>query len=69
MTWLLSGALFGLIWSQLGFRAVTRNGARDFASESRFVASSYEVLVEHGHAAHAHQVLAAMPVGPSYRRP
>ncbi len=65
----LLGALFGLIWSQLGFGAVTRNGARGFASESRLEASRYEVIVEHGYAAHAHQVLATMPGGSSYRRP
>ncbi len=56
----LLGAIFGLIWSQLGFRAVTRNGARDFSSESRFVASNYEVVVEHGYAAQAHQILAEL---------
>ena len=65
----LLGALFGLIWSQLGFGAVTRNGARDFSSESRLVASRYEVIVEHGYAAQAHQMLAAMPGGAIYRRP
>jgi hypothetical protein len=57
----LIGALFGLIWSQLGFTTMTRNGARDFASVSQFVATNYEVVVEHNYAAQAHAVLATMP--------
>jgi hypothetical protein len=57
----LLGALFGLIWSQLGFRLATRNGARDFASVSRLVASEYEVIVEHNYAALAHRILASLP--------
>jgi hypothetical protein len=57
----LLGALFGLIWSQLGFRMVTRSGARDFSSVSQLIATRYEVLVEHHLAAEAHQVLAGMP--------
>jgi hypothetical protein len=57
----LLGALFGLIWSRLGFRAMTGNGAREFASIRQTVATSYEVLVEHNYAAQAHQVLATMP--------
>jgi hypothetical protein len=56
----LLGALFGLIWSQLGFRAATRNGARDFSSVSQVVATRYEVLVEHFVAAEAQQLMARM---------
>ncbi len=41
------GALFGLVWSQIGFRAATRGGTRDFASVSQVIATKYEVLVEH----------------------
>ncbi len=55
----LLGALFGMIWSQLGFRAVTRGGKRDFASVSQVEATRYEVLVEHRWAAHARQLLDA----------
>jgi hypothetical protein len=55
------GALFGLVWSQLGYSTATRHGSRDFASVNQVVATKYEVLVEHKHAAHAHELLAAMP--------
>ncbi len=41
------GAVFGLVWSQIGFRAATRGGTRDFASVSQVIATKYEVLVEH----------------------
>lgn len=58
----LLGAIFGLIWSQLGFNAMTRQGTRDFSSVSRVVASSYEVVVEHALAAQARQLLADMPM-------
>jgi hypothetical protein len=57
----LLGAAFGLIWSQLGYKAATRNGARDFASISQVVATTYEVLVEHKLAERAHELLADMP--------
>ncbi|HVV30630.1 MAG TPA: general stress protein [Mycobacteriales bacterium] len=57
----LLGALFGLIWSQLGFTAVTRGGARDFASVSQVVATKYEVMVEHRFAERARELLASMP--------
>ncbi|MEP6563218.1 MAG: general stress protein, partial [Nakamurella sp.] len=49
----LLGALFGLAWSQLGYSAATRRGTRDFASVNQIVATKYEVLVEHQHAARA----------------
>jgi hypothetical protein len=55
------GAVFGLIWSQIGFRAATRGGTRDFASVSQVVATKYEVLVEHRLIEQARQLVAAMP--------
>jgi hypothetical protein len=55
------GAVFGLIWSQVGFRAATRGGTRDFASVSQVVATKYEVLVEHRVIEQARQLVAAMP--------
>ena len=55
------GALFGLVWSQLGFAAVTRGGTRDFSSVSQVVATKYEVLVEHRFFERARELLAGMP--------
>ncbi|MDP9092645.1 MAG: hypothetical protein M3N95_06800 [Actinomycetota bacterium] len=55
------GALFGLVWSQIGFRAATRGGSRDFASVSQVIATKYEVLVEHRFIEQARQLVAAMP--------
>jgi hypothetical protein len=55
------GAIFGLVWSQIGFTAVTRNGTRDFSSVSQVVATKYEVLVEHKFAEKARELLATMP--------
>jgi hypothetical protein len=57
----LLGAVFGLVWSQLGYSTATRRGTRDFASVNQIVATKYEVLVEHKHAARAHELLATMP--------
>jgi hypothetical protein len=57
----LLGALFGLAWSQFGYGAVTRHGTRDFSSVQQVVATKYEVLVAHNHAARARELLAAMP--------
>lgn len=57
----LLGALFGLAWSQLGYSTATRHGTRDFASVNQVVATKYEVLVEHKHAAAAQELLARMP--------
>jgi hypothetical protein len=57
----LLGAVFGLAWSQLGYATATRRGTRDFASVNQIVATKYEVLVKHKHAANAHELLAAMP--------
>lgn len=57
----LLGALFGLVWSQLGYSTVTRHGTRDFASVNQVVATKYEVLVERTQAARARELLAAIP--------
>ncbi|PZS28054.1 MAG: hypothetical protein DLM58_17750 [Pseudonocardiales bacterium] len=57
----LLGALFGLAWSQLGYSTATRHGTRDFASVNQVVATKYEVLVEHKHAARAQELLVSMP--------
>jgi hypothetical protein len=57
----LLGAIFGLIWSQLGFAAVTRGGKRDFASITQIVATKYEVLVEHKLAERARELLTELP--------
>lgn len=59
------GALFGLAWSQIGYRALTQRGTRDFASVNQIVATKYEVLVEHKHAARAHELLATRLGGSS----
>jgi hypothetical protein len=56
------GALFGLVWGQLGFAAITRGGTRDFSSISQVVATKYEVLVEHRFAEAARALIAAMPI-------
>lgn len=61
----LLGAAFMLVWSQIGFTAATRGGTRDFTSASRIVATKYEVLVEHGVAEQARELLTAMPVARS----
>src|SRR4051794_5039219 len=56
---MLIGGMFGLIWALGGF-AATR-GQRGFSSVSVTVATRYEVLVEHKHAARARELLAGMP--------
>ena len=53
------GALFGVIWALVGY-AATR-GQRDFSSISRIVATRYEVLVEHKHAAAGRELLTQLP--------
>ena len=53
------GALFGVIWALVGY-AATR-GHRDFSSVSRIVATRYEVLVEHKHAAAGRELLTQLP--------
>jgi hypothetical protein len=55
------GAIFGLVWSQIGFAAITRGGTRDFSSVSQVVATKYEVLVEHRFFEQATALLAKMP--------
>jgi hypothetical protein len=55
------GSVFGLIWSQIGYAALTRGGTRDFSSVTQVVATKYEVLVEHKFAEDARQMLAQMP--------
>ncbi|WP_347354071.1 general stress protein [Intrasporangium sp.] len=52
----LYGALFGLIWSVIGY-AFTR-GQRDFQSVSQVVATKYEVFVEHKFAQQGRDILA-----------
>lgn len=56
---MILGALFGLIWSLVGF-AMT-GGRRDFSSVTQVVATRYEVLVEHKVAAQARELLAGLP--------
>ncbi|MFT4084922.1 MAG: hypothetical protein QM638_20260 [Nocardioides sp.] len=56
---MLFGALFGLIWSLVGYGAT--RGQRDFSSVTRVVATKYEVLVEHKVAAQARELLAKLP--------
>ncbi len=53
------GALFGVIWALVGYAAT--QGRRDFSSVSQIVATRYEVLVEHKHAARGRELLATMP--------
>lgn len=55
----LFGALFGVIWALVGY-AATR-GRRDFTSISQVVATKYEVLCEHKHAAAGRELLAQLP--------
>jgi hypothetical protein len=57
------GAVFWLVWGQVGFTVMNRGGARDFSSVTQIVATKYEVLVEHRLADRARQLLAKMPGG------
>ncbi len=57
----LFGAAFGAIWAIVGY-AATR-GQRDFSSVTSVVATRYEVLVEHKHAATARELLAGLKGG------
>jgi hypothetical protein len=61
ITLVVLGGVFGAIWSQIGYSALTRGGARDFASVSQVVATKYEVLVEHKFEEAARQLLTTMP--------
>jgi hypothetical protein len=60
ITIVIFGAVFSVVWSQIGFAAMTRGGTRDFASVSQVVATKYEVLVEHTMAERARELLAKM---------
>ncbi|GAA1914642.1 general stress protein [Nocardioides hwasunensis] len=53
------GATFGLVWALIGYGAT--RGQRDFSSVTQVVATKYEVLVEHTHAARARELLAGLP--------
>jgi hypothetical protein len=53
------GILFGLVWALSGY-GFTR-GRRDFSSVTSVVATRYEVLVEHKHAATARELLKGLP--------
>jgi hypothetical protein len=53
------GAAFGVIWAIVGYAAT--GGHRDFSSVSTVVATRYEVLVEHKHAAAARELLTKLP--------
>ena len=55
------GAVFMLVWSQVGFSAATSGGTRDFASVSQIVATKYEVLVAHNLVGQARELIATMP--------
>lgn len=61
ITLVILGALFGAIWSQIGYSALTRGGTRDFSSVSQVVATKYEVLVEHKLAERAREMISRMP--------
>ena len=65
----LYGALFGLVWSLIGY-AFTR-GARDFQSVSQVVATKYEVFAEHKVAQQAREILAeaGLRAGYGYSQP
>ncbi len=54
----LFGALFGLVWSLIGFQITS--GPRDFTSVTQVVATQYEVLVEHKLASQARELLTQM---------
>jgi hypothetical protein len=57
----IMGALFMVVWSQVGFSAATGNGTRDFSSLTQVVATKYEVLVEHRFADQARTLLLQQP--------
>jgi uncharacterized protein YacL len=55
----LLGVAFSVVWAVIGYAAT--GGRRDFSSVSSVVATRYEVLVEHKHAARARELLADLP--------
>lgn len=52
------GAVFGAIWAYIGYSFTA--GQRDFTSVTQVVATKYEVLTEHRHAARGRELLAEM---------
>ena len=58
VTTMAFGALFGLVWALVGYQLTGSN--RDFMSISQVVATRYEVLTEHKHAARARELLTEM---------
>ncbi len=52
------GVVFGLVWALIGYSFT--GGQRDFTSIQQVVATKYEVLVEHRHAAAAREMIAEM---------
>lgn len=52
------GAVFGAIWALVGYSLT--GGQRDFTSVTQVVATKYEVLTEHKHAARGRELLAEM---------
>ncbi len=52
------GAVFGAIWASVGYSFT--KGQRDFSSVSQIVATKYEVLCEHKHAARGRELLAKL---------
>lgn len=52
------GALFGLVWSMVGY-ALTK-GQRDFTSVSQVVATRYEVMTEHKYVQQGRDLIAQM---------
>ena len=58
VTTMAFGALFGLVWALVGYQVT--GGNRDFMSISQVVATRYEVLTEHKHAARARELLTEM---------
>lgn len=52
------GAIFGTIWAAVGY-SVT-GGQRDFTSVTQVIATKYEVLTEHKHAARGRELLREM---------
>ena len=52
------GSVFGAIWAFVGYSLT--GGQRDFTSVTQVVATKYEVLTEHKHAARGRELLAQM---------
>jgi len=54
----LFGSVFGAIWALVGYSFT--GGQRDFTSVTQVVATKYEVLTEHKHAARGRELIAEM---------